>query len=69
MCQSDDCVLIIDESCSKVNGNCWLTLVNIAQGRAEIKLIIQINRIIFRASPIVERAIGDSGLHMAMYLK
>ena len=48
---------------------CWLTLVNIAQGRAEMKLIIQISRIIFRASPIVDRAIGDRGLHMAIYLK
>ena len=48
---------------------CWLTLVNIAQGRAEMKLIIQINRIIFRASPIVDRAIGDRGLQMAIYLK
>lgn len=48
---------------------CWLTLVNIAQGRAEMKLIIQINRIIFRASPIEDRAIGDRGLQMAIYLK
>ena len=48
---------------------CWLTFVNIAQGKAEMKLIIQINRIIFRASPIEDRAIGDRGLQIAMYLK
>ena len=46
-----------------------LTLVNKAQGKADKKLIIHINRIIFFAFPIVERESGDKGRQIAKYLK
>ena len=46
-----------------------LTLVNIAQGVAEARLISQIRRIILLAFPMVEREREESGRHMARYLR
>ena len=46
-----------------------LTLVNRAQGKADRKLIIHINRIIFFAFPMEDLERGDKGRQMARYLK
>ena len=45
-----------------------MTFVKRAQGSADRKLMAQINRIIFLASPIEDLASGDRGRQMARYL-
>ena len=46
-----------------------VTLVKTAQGRADTKLTTQMRRMIFLAFPMEDLAKGDSGLHIARYLK